>query len=61
MEEKYQPFSTMTRNEGHPYELTDGKNSQIFEFDEIHFQEFTEIQIINAWIPYYLCSKLKQL
>jgi len=61
MEEKYQPSVTMMGSDGQPYDFTGGKNSWTFEFDEIPFQEFTEVQIINAWTPYYLCSKLKPL
>ena len=61
MEEKYQPSVTMMGSDGQPYDFTGGKNSWNFEFDEIPFQEFTEVQIINAWTPYYLCSKLKPL
>ena len=61
MEEKYQPSITMIGTDGQPYDFTGGKNSWNFEFDEIPFQEFTEVQIINAWTPYYLCSKLKPL
>ena len=61
MEEKHQPSVTMMGSDGQPYDFTGGKNSWNFEFDEIPFQEFTEVQIINAWTPYYLCSKLKPL
>ena len=61
MEEKDQPSVTMMGSDGQPYDFTGGKNSWNFEFDEIPFQEFTEVQIINAWTPYYLCSKLKPL
>jgi len=61
MEEKYQPQVTMMGSDGQPYDFTGGKNSWNFEFDEIPFQEFTEVQIINAWTPYYLCAKLKPL
>ena len=61
MEEKYQPSVTMMGSDGQPYDFAGGKNSWNFEFDEIPFQEFTEVQIINAWTPYYLCSKLKPL
>ena len=61
MEEKYQPSVTMMGSDGQPYDFACGKNSWNFEFDEIPFQEFTEVQIINAWTPYYLCSKLKPL
>ena len=61
MEEKYQPSVTMMGSDGQPYDFAGGKNSWNFEFDEIPFQEFTEVQIINAWTPYYLCAKLKPL
>ena len=61
MEEKNQPSVTMMGSDGQPYDFAGGKNSWNFEFDEIPFQEFTEVQIINAWTPYYLCSKLKPL
>ena len=61
MEEKYQPSVTMMGSDGQPYDFAGGKNSWNFEFDEIPFQEFTEVQIINAWTPYYLCVKLKPL
>ena len=61
MEEKIQPSVTMMGSDGQPYDFSQGKNSWNFEFDEIPFQEFTEVQIINAWTPYYLCTKLKPL
>ena len=61
MEEKFQPSVTMMGSDDQPYDFTGGKNSWNFEFDEIPFQEFTEVQIINAWTPYYLCAKLKPL
>ena len=61
MEEKEQPHVTVMGGDGQPYDFSGGKNSWNFEFDEIPFQEFTEVQIINAWTPYYLCVKLKQL
>ena len=61
MEEKFQPTVTMMGSDEQPYDFTGGKNSWNFEFDEIPFQEFTEVQIINAWTPYYLCAKLKSL
>ena len=61
MEEKYQPIVNTIGSDGQPYDFSDGKNSWNFEFDEIPFQEFTEVQMINAWIPYYLCAKLKTL
>ena len=61
MEEKEQPHVTVMGGDGQPYDFSGGKNSWNYEFDEIPFQEFTEVQIINAWTPYYLCVKLKQL
>ena len=61
MKEKYQPIVDAMGSDGQPYDFSEGKNSWNFEFDEIPFQEFTEVQMINAWIPYYLCVKLKPL
>ena len=61
MEEKEQPHVTVMGGDGQPYDFSGGKNSWNFEFDEIPFQEFTEVQIINSWTPYYLCVKLKPL
>ena len=61
MEEKAQPHVTVMGGDGQPYDFSKGKNSWNFEFDEIPFQEFTEVQIINTWTPYYLCVKLKPL
>ena len=61
MEEKKQPIINELGNDGQPYDFSHGKNSWYLEFDEIPFQEFTEVQMINAWVPYYLCVKLKPL
>ena len=61
MEEKIQPNVELMGSDGQPYDFSHGKNSWKFEFDEIPFQEFTEVQIINSWTPYYLCAKLKPL
>ena len=61
MEEKDQPQIMLMGNDGQPYDFSAGKSSWSFEFDEIPLQEFTEVQIINAWTPYYLCAKLKPL
>ena len=61
MEEKEQPHITVMGGDGQPYDFSQGKNSWNFEFDEIPFQEFTEVQVINTWTPYYLCVKLKPL
>ena len=49
----------MMRGDDQPYDITGGKNSWNFEFDKIPFQEFTEVQIINAGTSYYLFAKLK--
>ena len=61
MEEKEQSKLYIMGSDGQPYDFTNGKNSWNFELDEIPFQEFTEVQIINAWTPYYLCAKLKPM
>ena len=53
MEEKEQPHVTVMGGDGQPYDFSQGKNSWNFEFDEIPFQEFTEVQIINTWTPDY--------
>ena len=61
MEEKEQPHKTMIGNDGQTYDFSQGKSSWNMELDEVPFQEFTEVQIINTWTPYYLCVKLKPL
>ena len=61
MEEKEQPKICIMGAEGQPYDFAEGKNSWNFELDEIPLEEFIEVQIINAWTPYYLCAKLKPL
>ena len=61
MEEKEQPKLYLIGGDGQPYDFSKGKNSWNFEIDEIPFQEFLEVQLINCWTPYYLCSKLKPL
>ena len=61
MEEKEQSNIYIMGSDGQPYDFTKGKNSWDFELDEIPFQEFSEVQIINAWTPYYLCAKLKPM
>ena len=61
MEEKEQPHKTMIGNDGQTYDFSEGKSSWNLEIDEVPFQEFTEVQIINTWTPYYLCVKLKPL
>ena len=58
MEEKEQPKVAIMGGDGQPYDFSKGKNSWNFELDEIPLEEFIEVQIINAWTPYYLCSKL---
>ena len=61
IEEKYQPIKTIIGFDGQPYDFSKEKNSWQLEIDEIPFQEFLEVQIINTWTPYYLCVKLKPL
>ena len=61
MEEKNQPNKTMIGSDGQTYDFSSGKNSWNLELDEVSFQEFTEVQIINTWTPFYLCGKLKSL
>ena len=61
MKEKNQPIIQKIGNDGQPYDFSDGKNSWNLEFDEIPFEEFVEVQRINAWVPYILCVKLKPL
>jgi NAD(P)-dependent dehydrogenase (short-subunit alcohol dehydrogenase family) len=61
MEEKEQPKVAIMGGDGQPYDFSKGKNSWNFELDEIPLEEFIEVQIINAWTPYYLCVKLKPL
>ena len=61
MEEKEQPKVAIMGGDGQPYDFSKGKNSWNFELDEIPLEEFIEVQIINAWTPYYLCSKLKPM
>ena len=48
-------------NDKQPHDFTEGKNSWKLELDEVPFEEFMEVQIINSWTPYYLNSKLKPL
>lgn len=52
---------TIMGGDGQPIDFSQEKSSWNMELDEIPFQEFTEVQIINAWTPYYLCVKLKPL
>ena len=61
MDEKMQPNVELMGSDGQPYDFSHGKNSWNLEFDEIPLQEFIEVQIINSWTPYYLCTKLKPL
>lgn len=46
--------------DGQPIDLAQ-TSSWTMEMDQIHFIEFMEVQLINTWAPYYLCSKLKDL
>jgi len=55
------PTKTILGGDGQPIDFSQEKSSWNMELDEIPFQEFTEVQIINAWTPYYLCVKLKPL
>ena len=59
MEEKEQPDKILMSSDKQPHEFTQGKNSWKLELDEVPFEEFMEVQIINAWTPYYLNCKLK--
>ena len=61
MEEKEQPDKILMSSDKQPHEFTQGKNSWKLELDEVPFEEFMEVQIINAWTPYYLNCKLKPL
>lgn len=61
MEEKDQPNKTLISQDQQPIDFSKGKSSWNMELDEVPFQEFTEVQIINTWTPYYLCVKLNPL
>ncbi len=61
MNEKETSSVTMMGGDGQPIDFSKEKSSWNMELDEIPFQEFTEVQIINTWTPYYLCVKLKPL
>lgn len=61
MNEEEGPKTTMMGPDGQPIDFSESKSSWNMELDEIPLQEFAEVQIINAWTPYYLCVKLKQL
>jgi len=37
------------------------KNSWTKQIDEIDFREFAEAQVINSWVPFILCSQLKNI
>jgi len=53
--------TTMMGPDGQPIDFSKSKSSWNMELDEVPFQEFAEVQIINSWTPYYLCVKLKPL
>ena len=61
MKENDQPNKLLMGNDKQPHDFTEGKNSWKLELDEVPFEEFMEVQIINAWTPYYLNCKLKPL
>ena len=61
MDEKEQPEKILMGNDKQPHDFTEGKNSWKLELDEVPFEEFMEVQIINAWTPYYLNCKFKPL
>ena len=61
MKEKDGHTTTMKGQDGQPIDFSEEKSSWNLELDEIPFQEFAEVQLINTWTPYYLCVKLKPL
>ena len=61
IKEKEQPKEILMSNDKQPHDFTSGKNSWKLELDEVPFEEFIEVQLINAWTPYYLNCKLKPL
>ena len=61
MEEQEQPDKILMGNDKQPHDFTEGKNSWKLELDKVPFEEFMEVQIINAWTPYFLNCKLKPL
>ena len=61
MKEKEQPNLILMGSDKQPHDFTQGKNSWKLELDEIPFEEFIEVQLINAWTPFYLNCKLKPL
>ena len=61
IKEKEQPDKILMGNDKQPHDFTEGKNSWKLQLDEVPFEEFMEVQIINAWTPFYLNCKLKPL
>ena len=61
IKENEQPDKILMGDDKQPHDFTQGKNSWKLELDEVPFEEFMEVQIINAWVPYYLNCKLKPL
>ena len=61
MNEEEAPSTIMMGPDGQPIDFSNNKSSWNMELDEVPFQEFAEVQIINSWTPYYLCVKLKPL
>ena len=61
LKENEQPEEILMGNDKQPHDFTSGKNSWKLELDEVPFEEFIEVQLINAWTPYYLNCKLKPL
>lgn len=60
-EKDFDNTTLMMGPDGQPVDFKETRSSWNMELDEIPFQEFAETQIINAWAPYYLCAKLKDL
>jgi len=52
---------TIMGGDGQPVDFSSTKNSWNLVLDEVTFAEFAEVQIINAWAPFFLCGKLKEL
>ena len=48
IKEKEQPNKILIGNDKQPHDFTEGKNSWKLELDEVPFEEFMEVQIINA-------------
>ena len=61
MKEKEQINKILMGNDKQPHDFTEGKNSWKLELDEVPFEEFMEVQIINAWTPFYFNCKFKTL